>query len=69
MNWLVADWRKLWSVWLHGAFALLGGIYAIAPTLDPQIAAMLPASQQMKAIGAYALVGLIVRSIKQKPGG
>jgi len=66
MNWLVADWRKLWSVWLHGAFSIIGAVYAVMPVLDPSIAAMLPAAQQMKAIGAYAMVGLLVRIIKQK---
>ena len=70
MTWLrahlISDWNRLWSVWLHAAFTAVGAVYAVMPVLDPSIAAMLPAPQQAKAIGAYALVGLLVRIVKQK---
>jgi hypothetical protein len=39
------------------------------PVLDPSIAAMLPAQHQAKAIGLYALIGLILRLTKLKANG
>jgi hypothetical protein len=72
VNWLrqhlITDWRSRWSIWLHAVFSTVGLIYDAMPVLSPQIAAILPAAQQMKAIGFYALVGLAVRVVRQKPG-
>jgi hypothetical protein len=69
---LVTDWRnllKLATVRLHLIAIAIGSIYAAMPTLDPTIAAALPAPLQAKAIAAYAVVGLIFRSFKLSPGG
>ena len=69
---LADDIRSLarkWSVQLHGLMIVIASLYEIMPALDPAIAKMLPADQQMKAIGIYALVGLLVRIIKQKGNG
>ena len=72
MKWLVADVRNAWrwsSVRLHGMMILIAGVYEIMPVLSPQIAAMLPAEQQAKAIGLYAIVGLALRVTKLKADG
>lgn len=70
---LVADWRQAlrWSsMRLHAAVVLLAGLYAIMPTLDPAIAAILPMPMQAKAIGAYALIGALLRVTQlKKPNG
>lgn len=69
---LADDLRSLarkWSVQLHALMIAISAAYQAMPTLDPSIAAMLPAPQQVKAIGLYAFVGLILRILKQKPGG
>jgi hypothetical protein len=72
VSWLVDDIRQAWrwsSVRLHAAMVLIAGMYEIMPALNPQIAAMLPAAQQAKAIGAYALIGLALRVTKLKGNG
>jgi hypothetical protein len=70
---LVDDWRHAWrwsSVRLHAAVTLLAGVYALMPTLDPTLAAMLPLPLQARAIGAYAVVGLLLRVTQlKKPNG
>jgi hypothetical protein len=69
---LVADWREAWrwsSVRLHLIAAAVGLLYEAMPVLDPSIAAMLPAQRQAKAIGLYALIGLILRLTKLKANG
>jgi hypothetical protein len=49
---------------------LLAGVYALMPTLDPTLAAMLPLPLQARAIGAYAVVGLLLRVTQlKKPNG
>lgn len=66
---LVDDWRQAWrwsSVRLHAFVALLAAAYAAMPVLDPQVAAMLPIPLQAKAIGAYALFGLLLRVTQLK---
>lgn len=64
---LVADWREAlkWSsVRLHLAVLFLAAVYEAMPVLEPSIANMLPGSLPAKAIGAYALIGLILRVTK-----
>jgi len=76
VNWLkdhlVADWKLAlqWSsVRLNIAASVLALIYAAMPVLDPTIAAMLPARLQTEAIGAYAIIGLVLRVSKLKSNG
>jgi hypothetical protein len=69
---LVDDWRQAWrwsTVRFHALMLLLAGVYEIMPALSPQIAAMLPAAHQAKAIGVYALIGLLLRLTKMKSNG
>jgi hypothetical protein len=69
MKWLVDDWKAAlqWSsVRLHLIAATIALIYEAMPVLDPQIAAMLPAPLQAKAIGLYAVIGLLCRVTKIK---
>ena len=76
MNWLrshlVDDWHSAlsWSsVRLHVAAAGIGAVYTVMPVLDPSIANALPGSLQAKAIGLYALGGLVLRVTKLKGNG
>jgi len=72
MRWLVPDWQQAWrwaSVRVHALMVLLAGVYDLMPALNPQIAAMLPAPQQVQAIGAYAIVGILVRLARLKGDG
>lgn len=69
---LVDDWRDAWrwsSIRLHAAVLLVAALYEIMPVLSPEIATMLPASSQAKAIGAYAIIGVVFRVSKLKPNG
>ena len=71
MRFIVEDWRQAWrwsSVRLHTLAAAIGLLNEAMPVLDPSIAGMLPAPLAAKAIGVYALVGLILRVSKLKRG-
>lgn len=66
---LVDDWRQAWrwsSMRVHAAVALLAALYAAMPVLDPSIAAALPMPLQARAIGAYALIGALLRLTQLK---
>jgi hypothetical protein len=66
---LVDDWRLClrWSsVRFHLVVIALNAMFAAMPSLDPQIAALLPKAFQSPAFGIYAAIALALRLTKLK---
>lgn len=64
---IVPDWREAWrwsSVRLHAAVLGLVALYEIMPSLNPQIAALLPTHWRPWGYGIYAIIGLLLRLTK-----
>ena len=64
---IVPDIRAAWrwsSIRLHALMVMVAAVYEAMPILSPQIAAMLPAQSQAKAIGLYAIFGIVLRVTK-----
>lgn len=76
MNWLttrlVPDWRsswRWWSVQLHAAATLCLTVLQVAPVLPPQVQALIPQPWGMIITAAWAVLGVAVRVVAQRPKG
>lgn len=66
---LVDGWRDAWrwsSMRLHAFMLLWSAVYALAPALPPEIAAVIPSPFRPWALAGYALLGLAARVTQLK---
>jgi hypothetical protein len=66
---LVPDWSKAlrwWSVQLHLAATGFLAVYALVPSVPPEIAAIIPPAYRAPLLALWAVLGLAARVIEQR---